>query len=250
MHTVQDCTVIVTGSTKGIGRAVAFAFAKHHARVVLNGRQQDADVDEFVRDARSLGGDAVYVPADVTVESHVDRLFAEGERAFGPVDILVNNVGSAIGCRLDAASLDHWTRMFSLNLLTAVMCSRRALPSMRRRRKGAIINTASFRGLRENGHPSIVAYSAAKAALLSFTTTLAKESAPDVTVNAIAPGYVQTSNHSRLPRAVTSEWIRRTPMKSFVDLEELAQCYVRVATSRSMTGAILVLDGGASLNEK
>lgn len=239
--------VLVTGSSRGIGRAVALAFARRGARVVVN---SVADVDggrQTVEDIEAEGGQAQYVQADVGEPGDVERLFSVIEHESGAVDVLVNNAGVTESAPFAVATKEHWLRMLNVNLLSAVLCSQRAAASMLERGHGVIINTSSVRGFDANGREGIMAYSAAKAALNNFTRTLAKELAPTVRVNAIAPGFVATSYLDRVSSELKEAWLEAIPLKRFISPEELAEAYVFIAESPFTTGTIFAPDAGFTL---
>lgn len=169
---------VVTGSSRGIGRSVADAFASRGATVVLNSRSDTATGETAAREIRDRGGAASFIQADVTDRAEVERLFATTEQLYGPVDVLVNNAGRTDAVPILESTQEHWTQMLNVNLMSAVLCSLRAAKSMIGRGGGAIINTSSIRGFDANGREGVMAYSAAKAALNNFTRTLAKELAP------------------------------------------------------------------------
>lgn len=248
--------VLVTGSAKGIGRAVATAFARKGCRVVLNSVSDEIAGTQAVRAITDAGGDARYLQADVTDPDDVERLFAFAESTFGTVGILVNNAGRTEpapflpvdGSEPDlTATRDHWTKMLGVNLLATVLCSQRAAPRMMAKGNGAIINTSSIRGFDANGREGVMAYSAAKAGVHNITRTLAKELAPAVRVNAVAPGFVATSYMDRTDDELKQSWLDTIPLERFITPDEAAQAYVYLAESPVATGTILTLDAGFTL---
>lgn len=256
--TLGEEVVLITGAAKGIGRAVATAFAGKGCRVVLNSVSDEAAGAQAVREITDAGGEARYVRADVTDPDDVERLFAYAESTFGTVGILVNNAGRTEpapflpvdGGRPDLSTTrDHWTTMLGVNLLSTVLCSQRAAPGMIAQGHGSIVNTSSIRGFDANGREGVMAYSAAKAGVHSFTRTLAKELAPAVRVNAVAPGFVATSYMDRTDDTLKQSWLDTIPLERFITPDEVAQAYVYLAGSPVATGTILTLDAGFTLGK-
>lgn len=239
--------VLVTGSSRGIGRAVADAFAGRGAKVVVNARSDTTTGERAAREISDRGGTATFVPADVTDPVGVEHLFETVEQRYGPVDVLVNNAGRTEGVPFLESDLRHWTQMLNVNLMSAVLCSIRAARAMVESGAGAIINTSSVRGFDANGREGVMAYSAAKAALNNFTRTLAKELAPAVRVNAVAPGFVATSYLDRVDEALKRNWLANIPLGEFIAPEQIADAYVYLAEAPYVTGTILTADAGFTL---
>lgn len=240
---------LVTGSSRGIGRAVAAAFADRGATVVLNSRSDVAAGEQAAREISDRGGPAQHIQADVTDPVDVERLFTTVEQTYGPVDILVNNAGRTEGAPFLESSREHWLHMLETNLMSAVLCSIRAARSMVPRGTGTIINTSSIRGLDANGREGVMAYSAAKAALNNFTRTLAKELAPQIRVNAVAPGFVATSYLDRVDETMKQSWLDLIPLRMFIGPEQIAGAYVYLAEAPYVTGTILTADAGFTLGQ-
>ncbi|MCK9876693.1 SDR family oxidoreductase [Frankia sp. Ag45/Mut15] len=238
--------VVVTGSSRGIGRSVAIAFAARGDRVVVNSRSDTRGGAELVREIESAGGQAVYVQADVGEPSAVEYLFDEVRSAFGPVDVLVNNAGLTVGAPFLEATAEHWLEMIRVNFLSTVFCATRAAKEMAGR-NGVIINTSSVRGFDANGREGVMAYSAAKAAVNNFTRTLAKDLAPEVRVNAVAPGFVATSYMDRVTTEQKEGWLEAIPLREFIDPAQIADAYLFIADSPYLTGTILSADAGFTL---
>lgn len=246
--TLQNKVAIVTGSSRGIGRAVALAFAARGAKLLVNSSTDVAGGQDVVATIASDGGTAHYVQADVSDPHQVEQMFDEAETALGPVDILVNNAGLTQGALLADNTKEHWRHMLNVNLLSTVVCSIRAAERMADR-GGSIINTSSVRGFDANGREGVMAYSAAKAAVNNFTRTLAKQLAPAVRVNAVAPGFVATSYMDRVDEDLKQSWLGHIPLRQFIDPAEIAGSYVHLAESAYLTGTILIADAGFTLGE-
>ncbi|MEV8544370.1 SDR family oxidoreductase [Streptomyces sp. NPDC051572] len=238
---------VITGSSRGIGSAVALAFARRGARVVVNSRSDTDAGRSLVQSINGCGGQALYVQADVSEQGDVERLFAAAEDVFGPVDILVNNAGLTESVPILESTKDHWLRMLNLNLLSTVLCSVHAGRRMTERGTGAIINTSSIRGLDATGREGVMAYSVAKAGVNSFTRTLAKELAPVVRVNAVVPGFVATSYMGRVDDELKESWLDEIPLRQFIAPDDLAEAYVFLAEAPYLTGTLLNADAGFTL---
>ena len=233
--------VVVTGSSSGIGRAVAERFARDGAQVVLNSSRS---VEEGEALARSLP-DAVYVQADVSREEDARRLVATALDRFGHIDAVVNNAGTTrrvAFADLDGADDELWQRILGVNLIGPWYLIRAALPALREAR-GSVVNVGSVSGLIAGG--SSLPYAVSKAGLHHLTRTLAQALAPDVRVNAVAPGLVDTP--------WTAGWeaneaiVSRTPLGRAGTPEDIADGVVFLARTPFATGQVLVLDGGLTL---
>jgi 3-oxoacyl-[acyl-carrier protein] reductase len=238
---------LITGSSSNIGRAIALEFARKGATVIVNAKSNRQGGQLVVEEIKSGGGRAMFIQADVTDPKEVKTLFCQARDVFGPPDILVNNAGAAIGAAFLDSDKDHWIKAFETNFFSAVFCAREAAALMLPRGSGKILNTASIRGLEHTGRQGIMAYSAAKAALINFTKTLAKELAPNIQVNAVAPGFVYTPNYDKFSQELKDEFLNGTLIKRWITPQEIARAFVFLATQESITGEVLVVDGGFTL---
>jgi 3-oxoacyl-[acyl-carrier protein] reductase len=244
---IKNKVAIITGSSSNIGKATALLFAQAGAKVVINSNINITGGQEVANSIANLGGEAIFVQADVSKEQDVLRLFERTIDKFGTVDILINNAGLTLGEPFLETTVDIWQQAFAINLISAVLCSREAAKIMLKKEHGSIINTVSVRGIEHTGREGIMPYSAAKAGLINFTKTLAKELAPNIFVNAIAPGFVYTQNFAKMPQELVDSFINATLIKRFIQPEEIAESYLFLARSNIITGEVLVVDGGFTL---
>jgi 3-hydroxybutyrate dehydrogenase len=251
-------TAIVTGSTSGIGLGIAEAFAAAGCGIVLNGLGDAGEIEALrVRLARTCGVAVVYHPADMSQPNTIAAMIADTEREFGAVDILVNNAGIQHVAPIEDFPVDKWNAIIAINLSASFHSIRHALPGMKQRGWGRIINVASAHALVASPFKS--AYVAAKHAIAGLIKTVALEAAEHgVTANAICPGYVLTPLvEHQIPdtakaRGISEQQVVRDvllaaqPTKQFVTTAEVAALAVFLASddAKSITGAILPVDGG------
>ncbi len=242
---------VVTGSSRGIGRATAIALGHEGCRVVVCARGQE-QLDEAAAAVRAAGGEALAVAADLTTAEGVEHVLASARSAFGPIDVLVNNVGGSRGNPTWQASDDEWNEVLGLNVLPAVRACRAVIPEMIERKSGSIVIISSIYG-REWGGPTT--YNASKAAALALSKHLARQLAPHgVRVNAVAPGSVIFPGGSWQRRVdADPEAMRRfveaeMPLGRFGRPEEIADVVAFLCSDRAslVTGACLNVDGGQS----
>ncbi|MDR9405366.1 MAG: 3-oxoacyl-ACP reductase family protein, partial [Halothece sp. Uz-M2-17] len=194
---LSEKVAIVTGASRGIGRAIAIALAEAGAKVVVNYARSDAAANEVVKAITDAGGEAIAVQADVSDAEQVQNLIKETRSQYGSIDVLVNNAGITRDTLLLRMKLEDWQAVIDLNLTGVFLCTQAVSKIMLKQRQGRIINIASVAG--QMGNPGQANYSAAKAGVIGFTKTTAKELASrNVTVNAVAPGFIETEMTSEL----------------------------------------------------
>lgn len=251
-------TALVTGSTSGIGLAIARAFAAQGANVVINGFGGAEEVEEErLGIMRDFGVKSIYCAADLASPKAIAGMIVEAEETFGAVDILVNNAGIQHVAPIEEFPVEKWDAIIAINLSAAFHTIRAVAPGMKRRNWGRIINTASTHALVASPFKS--AYVAAKHGIAGLTKTAALEFARDrITVNAIAPGYVWTplvehqieptmeARHMTREQVIHDVLLEAQPTKQFVTAEQVAALAVFLASddASSITGAILPMDGG------
>jgi 3-oxoacyl-[acyl-carrier protein] reductase len=243
MERIAD-TAVVTGGSGAIGRATVRHLADLGMQVVINSYSREREGAEL---AGEIGATAIHVQADLTQRSEAQRLINAAVSHFGRIDLVVNLAGATVGGGpFVNLTEDDWAAAFDRNFYTAVWTSQAAIPAMGAS-GGRIINTSSVRGLEHCGRTSIMAYSAAKAALINFTKTLAKELAPEIMVNAIAPGFVRTPNYDSMSDDLVQGFIGATPLGRFLHVDEIARAIGFLARADGITGEVLTVDGGFSL---
>lgn len=240
----ESGVALVTGGSRGIGRAISLALANDQP-VAVNYRSDTEAAKEVVAEIESAGGEAICVQADVTDADQVTSLFREVEERLGAVGCLVNNAGIRADGLVMRMSDEEWDTVLRTNLYGAFACTRYALRTMLRRRSGRIVNIASVAGV--NGSPGQANYSAAKAGLIGFTKTVAREvAAKGITVNAVAPGPVETDLLADLEPEARRRLLSGVPMGRAVASSEIASCvkWLCAAGAETTTGAVFVIDGG------
>lgn len=234
---------LVTGGSRGIGRAISLALAEAGHRVAVNYRADVEAAKEVATSIEAAGGEVLLVQGDVSKTADVEAMFDEIEGSFGEVSVLVNNAGIRADGLAIRMSDDAWDKVISTNLFGPFACSRRALLPMLRSRWGRIINIASVVGLR--GNPGQANYAAAKAGLIGLTRTLAKEvGAKGVTVNAVAPGLVDTDLTGDM--ADSSALLSQVPAGKAATPENIAPLAMFLASEEAgyINGAVVTADGG------
>ncbi len=239
---------IVTGASRGIGKACALRLAKDGFTTVINYSHSEDEAKKVLGEIESNGGSGMTIRADVSDLEQVKAMMREVGKTYGQIDVLVNNAGIVRDEYLLMLNPDTLDRCFNLNVKGYFYCAQQAVLKMFRKKSGAIINMSSVSGILALAGQSV--YSATKGAVNSMTQTMAKELAPyGIRVNAVAPGFIETEMLDALPEEKKKEYLDAIPMHRLGKAEEVAGIVSMLAsdTCSYMTGQILTLDGGISL---
>ena len=236
---LKDKIVLVTGSSQGIGKAIAQLMSKEGASVIVHGKEDSKELREVAQELN-----APFFFCDVADEKAVREAVAQFER----IDILVNNAGINPSKTFEELTSEDWQQIFDTNVFGVVNMSKAILPGMKERKQGGIINIASIKGLPfVSGKP---AYAASKAAVIRMTSSMAQEFAPyNIRVNAVAPGFVNTEMTEKSMSPAIQKQIDATPLGRMATTEEIAQTVLFFASDMSnyITGQTFVVDGGSSI---
>lgn len=239
---------LVTGASRGIGKAIAIKLAEHGYAVAVNYARSSDKAVAVVAEIESAGGRAISVQADVSDEKAVTAMFATITAELGPVSVLVNNAGITDDGLLLRMTPEQWDNVVSTNLRSVFLCTKAALRPMLREKKGRIINISSVSGI--SGNPGQGNYAAAKAGIIGFTKSIAKEvGSRGITVNVIAPGFIRTDMTEALGDSVTDAVSEQIALGRLGLPEEVASAVGYLATEGAsyITGQTIVVDGGLAL---
>lgn len=246
-------SAIVTGSAVGVGRATALELAKRGANVAVNYSRSEKEAKQTAADVEALGARALLVQADVSQDREVRALVEQTADAFGGVDILVNNAATTAFVNfadLEGMKEEHWDRILAVNLKGPFFCSRAVAGHMKEAGTGAIVNIASIAGIRAVG--SSIAYAASKAGLINLTIALARVLAPEVRVNCVAPGFIETrwlqQGLGQVYEPAKQRTAAQTPLGRVSTPEDIAQVVLSLIEGADfVTGQTIVVDGGNSI---
>jgi len=243
---LKNKIVVVTGSSSGIGKAIALRFAQEGAKIVVHYHENKTGGEEVISEIRKIGGKSLLVQADMQKTENIEQFFKIIVKEFKTVDILINNAGNPaeISPFFESPQKDILD-LLNINVVGPMLCSKQVIPIMKTQGYGKIINTSSIKGW-EHGGGSIT-YAVSKAAINSFTRTLAKQVAPTIQVNAVAPGYVKTRAFDNQPQEKIDKWLSGTYLKRWITKEEVADAFIFLAKNDAMTGQIIYVDGGFTL---
>jgi len=238
-------TAVVTGASRGIGRAIALQLAKEGANVVVNFSGSEQKAAQVVEEIQGLGAQAIAVQANISDSESVQQLMNASLEQFGSIDILVNNAGITRDNLLMRMKEDEWDDVINTNLKGVFLCTKAVTRQMMKQRAGRIINISSIVGVM--GNAGQANYVAAKAGVIGLTKTVARELASrNILVNAIAPGFITTEMTETLPEDVKSSMLSQIPLAKLGQPEDIAKAVVFLASDDAsyMTGQTLHIDGG------
>ena len=238
-------TAVITGSGRGIGKAIAMKMASLGADIVINDIPQSEDADKTCEEIKSLGVDSIVVKGDVRNTADVQDLIKKTLDKFGKIDIFVNNAGVTRDGLMLRMSEDDWDLVMDINLKGAFNCIKAAARPMMKQRSGSIVNIASVVGVM--GNAGQANYSASKAGLIGLTKTTAKEFASrGIRCNAVAPGFIESAMTDKLPDDVKKEYFKAIPLAKFGTVEDVADVVAFLASDMSayVTGQVINIDGG------
>jgi 3-oxoacyl-[acyl-carrier protein] reductase len=241
---LEDKNAVITGAGRGIGRAIALAFAREGANIGLNDVNLP-DADHVAKEVRDLGRKAFVVKTDVSDYDAVEKMMNRFLSEMGGIDILINNAGVASQKKFVEMEKEEWDWLIGIVMGGAFNCCRTLINPMMEQKYGRIINISSIFGF--CGWPEMAHYSAAKSGLIAFTRALAKEVGQfGITVNTVAPGNIATPMHKTVPQEVIDEIVRMTPVGRLGQPEEIAEVCVYLASEKAdyMTGQVLSPNGG------
>ncbi|AEH48620.1 3-oxoacyl-[acyl-carrier-protein] reductase [Parageobacillus thermoglucosidasius] len=242
---LQGKVALVTGASRGIGRAIALELARQGAKIAVNYAGSEAKANEVVGEIKNMGGEAFAIQADVADAQAVEQMVKTVLERFERIDILVNNAGITRDNLLMRMKEEEWDDVININLKGVFNCTKAVTRPMMKQRYGRIVNIASVVGVM--GNPGQANYVAAKAGVIGLTKTAARELASrNITVNAVAPGFITTDMTERLSEEIKSEMLKQIPLARFGEPEDVAKVVAFLVSDAAsyMTGQTLHVDGG------
>lgn len=236
---------LVTGASRGIGRAIALDLARQGANVAVNYAGSEASANNVVEEIKALGREAFAIQCDVSNSESVTNMVKETIDRFGKLDILVNNAGVTKDNLLMRMKEEEWDDVININLKGVFLCTKAVTRQMMKQRSGRIINISSIVGV--SGNPGQANYVAAKSGVIGLTKTSAKElAARGITVNAVAPGFITTDMTDKLTEDIKNEMLKQIPLSTFGEPSDIANVVTFLASeeSRYITGQTIHVDGG------
>jgi len=244
----KDKVVLVTGSSRGIGRSIAVKFAAAGANVIINYLHNQKEAETITEIISSYGNDCICIRADVSKENQVKEMIDKIIAKYGRLDILVNNAGIALDNEFSERHVDEWHSTLDTNLIGVFLVSKYAGQHMKKQKYGKIVNISSTNGI-DTTYPYSIDYDASKAAIINLTKNLAIEFAPDINVNAVAPGWVDTEMNSELSKEYLKEEKEKILLNRFAEPEEIAELVLFLSSdkARYIDGETIRIDGGIKM---
>ena len=241
----KDKVVLVTGSSRGIGRSIAISFAKAGANVIINYKNSAMDASVAYDIVSSYGNKCLSIQADVSKDTEVRKMVDEIIKTYGRIDVLVNNAGIAIDSEFENKTVSNWQETLNTNVLGPFLTAKYVGKIMVKQKYGKIINISSTNGI-NTIYPYSIDYDASKAALINLTKNLAIQFAPYVNVNSVAPGWVDTAMNSSLPKSYLRDEKEKILLKRFGEPEEISNVVLFLASdkARYITSEIIKVSGG------
>lgn len=243
----MEKVVLITGSSKGIGKATAIEFAKIGGyKVVINyltDKENAEKLSNYLNEEYKI--ETLVIKADVSNEEQVKNMVQEIINKFGRIDVLVNNAGIAIDKKFEDRTVEDWKRTLEVNTIGTFLVSKYASENMMKNKSGKIINVSSTNGI-NTFFPSSIDYDASKAAIINLTYNLAIQFAPYINVNAVSPGWVNTEMNKELPKELIQEETEKIYKKRFAEPEEIAKviCFLASKDAEYINGTVIKVDGG------
>lgn len=245
MKQLEGKAALVTGGSRGLGKAVALRFAREGAKVTLTYVKSEKKAEEIVTEIKKFGGEAIAIQVDIALEADVQKMIETVVAQYGKIDILVNNAGYIVRPGDSKVAKDSWDRTIAINLTGVWMTIKACVPHMQK--GGSILNISSYVG--QLGSQYVLAYGAAKAGIINITKAYAKELAPDIRVNCISPGNFDTDMSTDAGDAFIAKTVANTPLKRLGNPDELASAALFLCSDEAsfVTGVNLDVDGGFML---
>ena len=246
---LKNKNAVVTGATRGIGREIAFTFAENGANVAINYRTLNEDVERLIEELKSYGTNIVAVKCDISDEEEVKNFIAESKKQLGSIDILINNAGITKDGLLMRMKEKDFSDVLDVNLKGTFITTREAASIMMKQRHGKIINISSVVGV--IGNAGQCNYAASKAGVIGFSKSVARELASrNITVNVVAPGFINTDMTGVLPEKVKESMLQGIPLKRIGEPKDIANAVLFLASDLSnyITGQVINVDGGMVMN--
>jgi len=237
---LKDKVALITGSSRGIGKATALLFAKEGAKIIVNYNKSEEKANDVVEDIKKTGSDAIAIKCDVSNEKEVKKMVGEAIKKFGKV-----NAGIVYDIPLFEKTVDQWKKTLETNLIGVFLCSKYVSRHMSEQGSGSIVNISSTNGINSYS-PESADYDASKAGVNILTKTMAEELAPNIRVNCIAPGWIDTEINKDLPEDFVKEETEKIALGKFGKPEDIANMALVLVSEDSsyVTGSVVVVDGG------